>query len=158
MENIKKGGYTHIIAGHTAFGKNLMPRVAALLDSQQISDVTAIEGENTFVRPIYAGNAIATVESADPVKVITIRGTAFPATELGSGSAAVEAGVISEDFTIVVQPAASAAPSLRTARSTGSFQGMMSAATPTGSGSSMSQISGSVDPVTRPSSMRAVPA
>ncbi|KAI1306841.1 electron transfer flavoprotein domain-containing protein [Xylaria venustula] len=93
VENIKKGGYTHVIAGHTAFGKNLMPRVAALLDSQQISDITAIENENTFVRPIYAGNAIATVESSDSVKIITIRGTAFPAAEAQGGSAAVEDGV-----------------------------------------------------------------
>ncbi|GKT50229.1 putative electron transfer flavoprotein-ubiquinone oxidoreductase, mitochondrial [Colletotrichum spaethianum] len=93
VENIKKGGYTHIIAGHTAFGKNLMPRVAALLDSQQISDITSIENENTFVRPIYAGNAIATVESSDAIKIVTIRGTAFPAAEIASGSAAVEDGV-----------------------------------------------------------------
>lgn len=93
VENIKKGGYTHIIAGHTAFGKNLLPRVAALLDSQQISDITAIEGENTFVRPIYAGNAIATVESSDEIKVITIRGTAFAAATPESGSAAIEEGV-----------------------------------------------------------------
>ncbi|KAI1344572.1 hypothetical protein F5Y15DRAFT_366985 [Xylariaceae sp. FL0016] len=93
IENIKKGGYTHIIAGHTAFGKNLMPRVAALLDSQQISDITDIESENTFVRPIYAGNAIATVESSDSTKFITIRGTAFPAAEISGGSAAIEDGV-----------------------------------------------------------------
>lgn len=93
VENIKKGGYTHVIVGHTAFGKNLMPRVAALLDSQQISDITAIENENTFVRPIYAGNAIATVESTDTTKFITIRGTAFAAAEIGSGSASVEDGV-----------------------------------------------------------------
>ncbi|KAK1979385.1 electron transfer flavoprotein domain-containing protein [Colletotrichum cereale] len=93
VENIKEGGYTHIIAGHTAFGKNLMPRVAALLDSQQISDITSIENENTFVRPIYAGNAIATVESSDAIKIVTIRGTAFPAAEVTTGSAAVEAGV-----------------------------------------------------------------
>ncbi|KAJ3563839.1 hypothetical protein NPX13_g8060 [Xylaria arbuscula] len=93
VENIKKGGYTHVVAGHTAFGKSLMPRVAALLDSQQISDITAIESENTFVRPIYAGNAIATVESSDSIKVITIRGTAFPAAEVQGGSAAVEDGV-----------------------------------------------------------------
>lgn len=93
VENIKKGGYTHILVGHTAFGKSLFPRVAALLDSQQISDITAIESENTFVRPIYAGNAIATVESSDPIKVITLRGTAFPAAEVAGGSAAVEDGV-----------------------------------------------------------------
>lgn len=67
--------------------------MAALLDSQQISDITAIESENTFVRPIYAGNAIATVESSDPIKVITLRGTAFPAAEVAGGSAAVEDGV-----------------------------------------------------------------
>ncbi|KAK7981902.1 electron transfer flavoprotein domain-containing protein [Apiospora saccharicola] len=93
VENIKKGGYTHVIVGHTSFGKSVMPRVAALLDSQQISDITAIENENTFVRPIYAGNAIATVESADAIKVITIRGTAFAAAEVANGSAAVEDGV-----------------------------------------------------------------
>ncbi|KPM35566.1 putative electron transfer flavoprotein subunit alpha, mitochondrial [Neonectria ditissima] len=93
VENIKKGGYTHVIVGHTAFGKNLLPRVAALLDSQQISDITGIESENTFVRPIYAGNAIATVESSDAIKLVTIRGTAFAAAELASGSAVVEDGV-----------------------------------------------------------------
>ncbi|KAH8736652.1 hypothetical protein BGZ61DRAFT_581975 [Ilyonectria robusta] len=93
VENIKKGGYTHVIVGHTAFGKNLLPRVAALLDSQQISDITAIENENTFVRPIYAGNAIATVESSDLIKLVTIRGTAFAPADLASGSATVEDGV-----------------------------------------------------------------
>ncbi|KAL2153362.1 hypothetical protein VTH82DRAFT_4517 [Thermothelomyces myriococcoides] len=92
VENIKKGGYTHVVAGNTAFGKNVMPRVAALLDSQQISDITAVENDKTFVRPIYAGNAIATVESSDAVKVITVRGTAFPAAKVGSGSAAIEEG------------------------------------------------------------------
>jgi electron transfer flavoprotein alpha subunit len=93
VENIKKGGYTHVIAGHTAFGKSLMPRVAALLDVQQISDITAIEDEKTFVRPIYAGNAIATVESSDNIKIITIRGTAFPAAEAERGSALIKDGV-----------------------------------------------------------------
>ncbi|CAG9970627.1 unnamed protein product [Clonostachys byssicola] len=93
VENIKKGGYTHVIAGHTAFGKSILPRVAALLDSQQVSDITAIENESTFVRPIYAGNAIATVESTDAVKVITIRGTAFAAEAPGPGTGAVEEGV-----------------------------------------------------------------
>jgi len=93
VENIKKGGFSHIIAGHTAFGKNLMPRVAALLDTQQISDITSIENENTFVRPIYAGNAIATVESSDHIKIITIRGTAFAAAAAENGSASIEDGV-----------------------------------------------------------------
>ncbi|MCJ1386701.1 Electron transfer flavoprotein alpha-subunit [Xylographa soralifera] len=93
VENIKKGGFTHIIAGHSAFGKNLMPRVAALLDVQQISDITAIESEDTFVRPIYAGNAILTVQSSDAIKIITIRGTAFAAAELGDGSAEITEGV-----------------------------------------------------------------
>ncbi|CAH0050043.1 unnamed protein product [Clonostachys solani] len=92
VENIKKGGYTHVIAGHTAFGKSILPRVAALLDSQQVSDITGIENESTFIRPIYAGNAIATVESTDAVKVITIRGTAFAAEAPGSGTGAVEEG------------------------------------------------------------------
>lgn len=91
-ENIKQGNYTHVIAGHTAFGKNVLPRVAALLDSQQISDVTSIQDNKTFVRPIYAGNAIATVESSDPIKVLTIRGTAFAPATAESGSAAVVQG------------------------------------------------------------------
>ncbi|CAD6501240.1 BgTH12-01493 [Blumeria graminis f. sp. triticale] len=81
VANIRKGGFTHILAGHTTFGKSLMPRVAALLDVAQISDITAIENENTFVRPIYAGNAIATIESSDEIKVITTRATAFPPAE-----------------------------------------------------------------------------
>ncbi|OAL47451.1 electron transfer flavo protein-like protein subunit alpha [Pyrenochaeta sp. DS3sAY3a] len=96
VENIKKGGYTHIVAGHSAFGKNIMPRVAALLDSQQISDITGIEGEDTFVRPIYAGNAILTVQSSDSTKIITVRGTAFPAPDTEGGSATVEEGVDSK--------------------------------------------------------------
>ncbi|KAF4551997.1 Electron transfer flavoprotein subunit alpha-like protein [Elsinoe fawcettii] len=92
VENIKKGSFTHIFAGHSAFGKTLMPRVAALLDVQQISDITAIENETTFVRPIYAGNAILTVESTDPIKIVTLRGTSFPPAAIGSGSASLEAG------------------------------------------------------------------
>ncbi|KAJ4987030.1 electron transfer flavoprotein domain-containing protein [Stagonosporopsis vannaccii] len=92
VENIKKGGYTHVLTGHSAFGKNLMPRVAAMLDTQQISDIIEIESEDTFVRPIYAGNAILTVQSSDTTKVITVRGTAFPAPETEGGSATVEEG------------------------------------------------------------------
>ena len=92
VENIKKGGYTHVLAGHSAFGKNLFPRVAAMLDVQQISDITEIQGEDTFVRPIYAGNALLTVQSSDSVKLITVRGTAFPAGAAEGGSASVEEG------------------------------------------------------------------
>jgi len=83
------GGYTHILAPATAFGKNVLPRVAARLDVAQISDIISVESADTYTRPIYAGNAIATVQSADPVKVITVRTTAFEAAGEG-GSAAVE--------------------------------------------------------------------
>lgn len=93
VENIKRGGFTHIFAAHTAFGKNLMPRVAALLDTQQLSDIIAIESEDTFVRPIYAGNAILTVQSKDDIKIITVRGTAFAAAETEGGSAEVNNGI-----------------------------------------------------------------
>ena len=83
------GAITHVLAPATTFGKNVLPRVAALLDVAQISEIVAIESADTFVRPIYAGNALATVKSADPVKVITVRTTAFEAAGAG-GSAAVE--------------------------------------------------------------------
>jgi len=83
-------GYSHILAPSTSNGKNILPRVAALLDVQQISDIVAVESADTFVRPIYAGNALATVKSKDPIKVITVRTTAFDAVS-GSGSAPVEA-------------------------------------------------------------------
>lgn len=83
-------GYGHILAPATTFGKNLLPRVAALLDVAQISEITAVESADTFVRPIYAGNALATVQSSDAVRVITVRTTAFDAVS-GGGAAAVEA-------------------------------------------------------------------
>lgn len=82
-------GYDAILAPATANGKNIMPRVAALLDVMQISDVIGIESADTFVRPIYAGNAIATVQSSDAKKVVTVRGAAFKAAD-ASGSASVE--------------------------------------------------------------------
>jgi electron transfer flavoprotein alpha subunit len=83
-------GYTHLLAPATTAGKNLMPRVAALLDVMQISDISAVVSPDTFVRPIYAGNALATVQSNDAIKVITVRGTAFPPGQATGGAAAIE--------------------------------------------------------------------
>jgi electron transfer flavoprotein alpha subunit len=82
--------YSHILAPATAAGKNVTPRIAAKLDVAQISDITAVDSADTFERPIYAGNAIATVQSADPVKVITVRTTAFDPVAAEGGSAPVE--------------------------------------------------------------------
>ncbi|MGF6673942.1 electron transfer flavoprotein subunit alpha/FixB family protein [Paraburkholderia tuberum] len=82
--------YTHILAPATAYGKNIAPRIAAKLDVAQISDITAVDSADTFERPIYAGNAIAIVQSADPIKVITVRSTGFDAVAAEGGSAAVE--------------------------------------------------------------------
>ena len=81
--------YTHILAPATAFGKNILPRVAAKLDVGQISEITKVDSPDTFERPIYAGNAIATVQSTDAIKVITVRTTGFDAAGVG-GSAAIE--------------------------------------------------------------------
>ncbi|MEJ5126809.1 FAD-binding protein [Comamonas sp. MYb21] len=84
------GNYSHILAPATASGKNVAPRVAAKLDVAQISDITKVVSADTFERPIYAGNAIATVQSVDATKVITVRGTGFDAAAATGGSAAVE--------------------------------------------------------------------
>jgi len=84
------GGYSHILAAATSNGKNTLPRVAALLDVAQISDIIAVVDADTFVRPIYAGNALATVKSADAVKVITVRTTGFDPVSAVGGSAAIE--------------------------------------------------------------------
>src|SRR6266851_3632142 len=84
------GGYSHVLAPATTSGKNLMPRVAALLDVMQISDISAVVSPDTFVRPIYAGNALATVQSRDPIKIITVRGTAFAPAPASGGSALIE--------------------------------------------------------------------
>ena len=85
------GGYSHILAAHTTTGKNFLPRVAALLDVAQISDIMAVVDEATFKRPIYAGNAIATVRSGDAIKVVSVRGTAFDPVPAEGGSGIVEA-------------------------------------------------------------------
>ena len=84
------GNYSHILAPATAYGKNILPRVAAKLDVAQLSDITKVDSPDTFERPIYAGNAIATVQSADSIKVITVRTTGFDAAAATGGSAAVE--------------------------------------------------------------------
>jgi electron transfer flavoprotein alpha subunit len=101
LQTIGNGGYTHVLAAASSFGKNVMPRIAARLDVAQISDVTAIESPDTFVRPIYAGNAFATVRSGDPIKVVTIRTTGFDASPVSGGNATIEK----------VQPAAEVATS-----------------------------------------------
>ncbi len=82
--------YTHVVAPASGFGKNVMPRIAALLDVQQISDISAVESADTFVRPIYAGNVLATVQSADRIKVVTVRGTAFDPAGAAPAAAPVE--------------------------------------------------------------------
>ncbi|MGH7110862.1 MAG: FAD-binding protein [Stellaceae bacterium] len=82
--------YSHVLAPATTFGKNVMPRAAALLDVMQISDISAVLSPDTFVRPIYAGNALATVQSKDKIKIITVRGTSFPPAAAEGGAAAIE--------------------------------------------------------------------
>ena len=102
-ENVAKlvasigAGYSHILAASTTTGKNILPRAAALLDVSMITDIIAVEGPKTFKRPIYAGNAIATVESGESVVVATVRGTAFDAVAAEGGSAAVEAATSTGD-------------------------------------------------------------
>jgi electron transfer flavoprotein alpha subunit len=90
--------YTHILLPATGFGKNIAPRIAALLDVAQVSDIIGIESPDTFVRPIYAGNAFATVQSKDAKKVITVRTTAFDGVSASGGNAAVETVAAAADF------------------------------------------------------------
>jgi electron transfer flavoprotein alpha subunit len=85
------GSYSHLVAPATSYGKNILPRAAAKLDSAQVSDIISVESPDTFTRPIYAGNAIATVQSGDKIKVVTARPTNFDAAPAEGGSAAVEA-------------------------------------------------------------------
>jgi electron transfer flavoprotein alpha subunit len=90
-------GYTHVLAPATSFGKNVAPRVAALLDVAQVSDIVEVKSADTFVRPIYAGNALATVQSADRIKVITVRTTGFDAAAANGGSAATESAALAAE-------------------------------------------------------------
>ena len=92
--------YTHIVCSANTFGKNLMPRIAAKLDISQVSDIIKVESADTFVRPIYAGNAFATVKSTDSKKCITIRPTSFDACENSGGSATIESAEASEEFSL----------------------------------------------------------
>ena len=85
-------GYSHIICSANTFGKNLMPRIAALLDVSQVSDITKVVSEDTYVRPIYAGNAFATVKSTDKIKCVTIRPTSFDPAPTSGGSAEIQNG------------------------------------------------------------------
>ena len=111
--------YSHVLAPATTTGKNLMPRVAALLDVAQISDIVAIKSADTFVRPIYAGNALATVQSTDSVKVVTVRSTAYAEAAAEGGSASVEAldtvveqslsSFVSEELAVSERPSLTAA-------------------------------------------------
>jgi electron transfer flavoprotein alpha subunit len=82
--------YSHVLTGHTTAGKNFLPRVAALLNVAQISDIIAVTAPDTFKRPIYAGNGIATIKSNDPIKVVSVRGTGFDPVSSSGGSASVE--------------------------------------------------------------------
>lgn len=91
------GVYTHVLAPASGFGKNVLPRVAAKLDVAQISDIISIETADTFVRPIYAGNAFATVQSKDAIKVLTVRTTAFEAASADGGSASIESITVPAD-------------------------------------------------------------
>ncbi|WP_205479605.1 electron transfer flavoprotein subunit alpha/FixB family protein [Sphingomonas arenae] len=113
-------GYDVLLASSTTTGRNIAPRVAALLDVMQISDIISVEGPDTFTRPIYAGNAIATVRSNDAKKVITVRGTAFTKAERGAGSATVEqveAGVTNDRSSFVSMEASeSERPELTSAK------------------------------------------
>jgi len=86
---VKAGGYSHVLAPATGFGKNAAPRIAALLDVAQISDIVVVESPDTFVRPIYAGSVLATVRSSDAIKVVTVRATGFDAAAATGGNAEI---------------------------------------------------------------------
>ena len=92
--------YSHIVCSANTFGKNLMPRIAAKLDTSQVSDIIKVESADTFIRPIYAGNAFATVKSTDAKKCITIRPTSFDPCESSGGSAPIETAEAGEEFSL----------------------------------------------------------
>ena len=92
------GAYSHILLPATGFGKNIAPRIAALLDVAQVSDIIAVDSPDTFVRPIYAGNAFATVQSKDSQKVVTVRATGFDAAAATGGQAPIESVAAPADF------------------------------------------------------------
>ena len=92
--------YSHVVCSANTFGKNLMPRIAAKLDTSQVSDIIKVESQDTFVRPIYAGNAFATVKSSDAKKCITIRPTSFDPCESSGGSAPIETAEAGEEFSL----------------------------------------------------------
>jgi len=112
--------YSHVLAPATTFGKNFMPRVAARLDVAQISEVVKVESADTFVRPIYAGNAMATVQSKDPVKLITVRTTGFDAASAEGGNAKIEpvaaSGTLGRSTFVGRELSVSARPELTSAR------------------------------------------
>lgn len=114
------GAYTHVVLAASSYGKNLGPRVAALLDVAPITEVVAIEAADTFVRPIYAGNALETVRSHDPVKLLTVRSAAFPAAQAGAQLAPIEPAPAGPDLGVVRllrrELAAGDRPALGTAR------------------------------------------
>jgi electron transfer flavoprotein alpha subunit len=111
--------YSHVLAAATSFGKDVMPRVAALLDSQQISEITHVVSADTFVRPIYAGNALETVQSSEKIKIITVRATAFDKVADGGSAQVVKVpavGVASKSRFVSMQATKSARPELTAAR------------------------------------------
>jgi electron transfer flavoprotein alpha subunit len=133
------GSYSHVLLAASSFGKNLGPRLAALLDVAQISDIVSVVSPDTFVRPIYAGSALATVQSSDPVKIVTVRVSAFDAVSAEGGSAVIEAApsgpdlgvakLINRELTVSARPALGAARVVvsggRALGSAESFHGML---------------------------------
>ncbi|MEC5387101.1 electron transfer flavoprotein subunit alpha/FixB family protein [Uliginosibacterium sp. H3] len=135
------GSYSHVLLPASSFGKNLGPRLAALLDVAQVSDIVGVESADTFVRPIYAGSALATVQSADPVKVITVRVSAFDAVAAEGGSAVIETApagpdlgvtkLIGRELTVSARPALGSARAVVSGgRALGSFESFHSVLEP----------------------------